>query len=343
VQLVKSFFCVQGRDNRQRFLSIAVACHVAILLFKALFFGLPTLSIILLLLAAVPFSLSALRRMRDAAKPVGFTALASTIFLLVGFGLAFIDHGASYLLLLLSLATVLGLTSFAGQSGQADYIKGYAGPVDLSGYKNVRSYSSFHASRIEPTMAGGHSEMVSEQPMSASAEQPDEEQAPSVHTDQDWSKIALEWVQDNRQKTLLLGASLLLVSMIGIVVAFWPASIPADVINETIEPQRNIAASSHRLDMPDDFALLLDANQALIINWQADETISTQLWSVISAKGDKTCSNITFNNNDQVRSTQVLVENASDYFAYFSPLDTQRLIKSVANRVRATDNLHHDR
>ena len=84
--------------------------------------------------------------------------------------------------------------------------------------------------------------------------------------------------------------------------------------------------------MPDDFTLYLSEHNGLTISWNADDNDNTEIWSIYSALGDRSCKVIEFNNSDEIRTISVNVEATSDYFAIFSPLDTRSIIKSLALR-----------
>ena len=105
--------------------------------------------------------------------------------------------------------------------------------------------------------------------------------------------------------------------------------------DEVAPPKETITNQIIRLSeitLPDSFSLMLSEHQGLIIHWQADSTSATELWSLTSAKGETTCQNITFNKGDKIRTTSVIVENNTEYYANFSPLDTKALIHAIAFR-----------
>ncbi len=89
---------------------------------------------------------------------------------------------------------------------------------------------------------------------------------------------------------------------------------------------------SYQLTMPDNFDLYLSEHQGVIVHWQADEVTNGTLWSQISTQGDKSCKSISFNKGKDIRTLTVQVENSSDYYALFSPLDSKELIQALAFR-----------
>ena len=86
------------------------------------------------------------------------------------------------------------------------------------------------------------------------------------------------------------------------------------------------------LAMPDNFNLYLSTFQGIIIHWQADQVESGELWSQATATGDESCQAIKFNKGSSLRPLNVLVENGSDYYASFSPMDSKELVRALAFR-----------
>eukprot|EP00487_Bulimina_marginata_P010793 TRINITY_DN5958_c0_g1_i2.p1 TRINITY_DN5958_c0_g1~~TRINITY_DN5958_c0_g1_i2.p1 ORF type:complete len:104 (+),score=9.87 TRINITY_DN5958_c0_g1_i2:133-444(+) len=101
---------------------------------------------------------------------------------------------------------------------------------------------------------------------------------------------------------------------------------------------QNVLERNHLLSMPDNFSLFITQHRGIIINWQADEVSTSLLWSQSSVKGDNSCKEISFNKGKPIRSSKVTVEGSTaisngsynNYFASFSPLDSQALIQALA-------------
>ena len=91
-----------------------------------------------------------------------------------------------------------------------------------------------------------------------------------------------------------------------------------------------LASKTQHLAMPDNFALYLTPHQGILLHWQADNVTSGQLWSQLTAKGDKSCQIINFNKGNDFRPLSIEVEANTEYFASFSPLDSQALIQALA-------------
>ena len=92
----------------------------------------------------------------------------------------------------------------------------------------------------------------------------------------------------------------------------------------------------HPLTMPDNYTLYLSEHQGITINWQADEVSEGLLWSQLTAQGDTSCQQISFNKGESIRTLSVDVGTSAgtntDYYASFSPLDSKELIQALAFR-----------
>jgi hypothetical protein len=92
----------------------------------------------------------------------------------------------------------------------------------------------------------------------------------------------------------------------------------------------------NKVSMPDNFDLMTSENEGVILSWQAELVNDKEIWSLASAKGDKSCQSINFTKGDTIRPYSVSVENGSQYFASFSPLDTKILLKNIAFKGKFT-------
>lgn len=70
----------------------------------------------------------------------------------------------------------------------------------------------------------------------------------------------------------------------------------------------------------------------LIIRWLGERDKPQNLWSIATAKGDKSCSALVFNNGTEYRTITVdlLADSATE--ARFTPLDTANIITDLARR-----------
>lgn len=94
----------------------------------------------------------------------------------------------------------------------------------------------------------------------------------------------------------------------------------------------NLQNRSHAVTFPDNFSLMATDFNGMVIHWQAESVSKHKIWDVFTTEGDKSCQAITFNNGESYRALNVLSENEKGYFANFSPLDTQAIVKAIAMR-----------
>ncbi len=127
------------------------------------------------------------------------------------------------------------------------------------------------------------------------------------------------------------------------VVASWLVSYfknSTQAVTEKTDQQlasiESVQTREHPLSMPDNYTLYLSEHKGITINWQADQVNDTLLWSQLTTQGDESCKQISFNKGEPIRTLSVQVEKGvgidSNYFANFSPLDSQELIQALAFR-----------
>ncbi|SIQ66309.1 hypothetical protein SAMN05421840_10353 [Shewanella morhuae] len=85
------------------------------------------------------------------------------------------------------------------------------------------------------------------------------------------------------------------------------------------------------LALPDGFSVALE-DDILIMRWLGEKGKAKNLWSLATAKGDKTCSLLSFNSGTDYRPLTVDLKADSATEARFSPLDTQAIIVDLARR-----------
>ena len=199
--------------------------------------------------------------------------------------------------------------------------------------------------RIEPTLVGNnaasfnHDEQALLQARHSAAYNTSEQQT-------DIGEIIRLKLLSNRKAQLII-AIILAITLIGVAASLLMAPLSeteqvqiTHAAQKTLEKTQNIIERKHPLAMPDDFSLFISQHQGVIINWQADEVSSPLLWSQSSAQGDNSCQQISFNKGSPIRTLSVRVENNSsmassaynNYFASFSPLDSEVLIQALAFR-----------
>ena len=89
---------------------------------------------------------------------------------------------------------------------------------------------------------------------------------------------------------------------------------------------------SQQVDFQDNFSLFITDYQGIVIHWQADVTITSEVWHAYTASGEQNCQALTFNTGERFTTLEVIAENGENYFAYFSPTDSEKIVKAIAKR-----------
>jgi len=339
VQLIKSLFCWHGFDNRFRFSLIHTLCYLGVIFF-ALAFSLLFFALLAMLLITV-YTAATKRRIQDAELPLPWLYACSAIFALTAIIIIFVESNLAFSLLLMP-AVFTGILLTYPSKGNKSYILGYNGPVDLTVLQQSKSSGTHQAGRIEPTFNQGEKASNIELNNHAFAVPSGQETAhlppdssPATGSGQDIGEaIRLQIMQHKKLAIGLVAAIALVVvvTMVSLMINEQGPEAPLPT-QEVLQPE---VTRLHPVELPDSFTILMSEHRGVIINWQADETQSKEIWQLASAQGDKSCQSISFNNGDEIRTTSVTVEGGSNYFANFSPLDTQKIIKNIAFRGKFT-------
>jgi uncharacterized membrane protein YhaH (DUF805 family) len=344
VPFLQAVFCLKGFDNRSRFFATSIITLLSFVFFTAIFSVYLVVNFAILFIFTAILSCSTKRRLHDAKLNKNWQTVPGVLFLLSGGLSLLIENSTSYYLLILpALSTALLLTyPSKNENSKGKYILGYRGPVDLSIYQQDVIVKKAHNQRIEPTLvADGTSEQlyineaVAESPFTLHSET-DRKQADIGEL------IRLKFLNNRKFQLGVLASTMIIIIAVLINGLISSLAQPNDNENiaETIEPKltteiasKNIFASKdHLLAMPDNFNLYQSTYKGIIIHWQADQVNNGELWSQLTARGDESCQSLKFNKGEPLRPLTVLVENGSDYFASFSPLDSRELIKALAFR-----------
>jgi len=340
--LLQSLFCWQGADNRLRFIVITLLVHLFFILFTLIFSGSLVIGFIILLLSTAVVTCTNKRRLTDAHLKKNWLIIPSAIFLVTGLAIIIIDSSVSYWLCLLPLVISSLLLTYPSYQS-ATYHYGYHGPIDFS-----QSTGTINR-RIEPSLIGSAQTHIDIN----STHQPD----PSTpYTNREFinddtsyqtkkagntSPNIGELIKEkllNGKHAIITITMLVAVILVSIIINLWSEDhIEQPLVEHTSLPLKPVPqARKNMITLPDEFALLTTHYDGLVINWQADEVDTAEIWNIQKANGDKSCSVITFNNGQTMRTTKVDVENGDDYFAEFSPLDTHTIVKNIAARNRFT-------
>ena len=330
MQLLKSLFCIQGFDNRQRFFLIQTIIYLLFLLSSPLSSTSIVTAILLMLTLSTLQLLSCLRRMQDAKMPKKNIIGCSASYLITSIIMLVYGTDANWLLLItIAFAIVLFIPM---SNPKRDYILGYAGPIDLSEFNQTNIKQQRHAQRVEPQLCSVNDiQNITEQLQQnhQTAEMPPTVTFPPSNTQESTINLLTQFQKYKKHivALVILGGflSIMIISM-----TFTPiteGNRQAAQL-EKIEPLERLLP----LTFPDSFTLMLSQYSGLIIHWQADVQSNGELWSLNKAQGENSCQQITFNKDKKVRTTHVSVENNSHYFAYFSPLDSKTLLTAIARQ-----------
>ncbi|MDG1733339.1 MAG: hypothetical protein P8M49_00990 [Thalassotalea sp.] len=360
VQLIKSLFCFKGSDSNERFILLSLISLLIFTFFNELILTSIISKLVLTVLFALIIFCSAIRRCRDANHSSKAAWLTTILYAIALFLVIVLPFSTTYSALLLPLAATFYL--FAQPAKQkVNYIFGYNGPVDLSDLiaPNLKETQP-RSQRIEPSLFGSASDnQVDEYNFSPESSTQDAHSDPSYQQDvgmetnsqpqstkqstthvesrstNQIANLLFYWFSEN--KKLMLVVSVVIVLSVAILIAMpliTTASNEAQS-NTLTDPENSpaqVVTRTDLLEMPDNFYLLLDENNGLILHWQSDSTSLGEIWSLKSAAGDLSCSDIEFNNGDKIRTVNVVVEGMGDFYANFSPLDTEAIVQSLARR-----------
>lgn len=349
MQLLKSIFCLQGFDNRTRFFAISSAIYIIFIMLASAFTGKIIVSVIIALLFSAALGLTSLRRLNDAKLNKKWLYAPSVSFALIALVIIFTEHhGSYYLLLLPALFSAILLTySSKIESSKQEYTLGYIGPVDMSEYQQSSHQGKSAKYRIEPSIAGENVMNIDAQQQEALSAEYSFQQTNqhNSHVNDQQSDIGelirLKLLSNKKAQITIIAILAVILSgvIISWLISFFSNSTLPEITQDPIaeaHAQSVVITREHPLEMPDNFTLYLSQHQGLIINWQADDNNSQQLWSQLSGQGDKSCQEISFNKGNPVRTLNVDIESVngtnSNYFAVFSPLDTEVLIQALAFR-----------
>ena len=345
---LQAVFCLKGFDDRSRFFAISMITILAFIFCSAVFSSYLVVNFALLLILTAVFTCSVKRRLHDAKLNKNWQLVLGGLFLLIGVLSLLIENSSSnYLLILPILGTDLLLTYPSKNTKEKNnYIFGYYGPVDLSNYKQETVVMKAHNQRIEPTLAAdGASEQlymnkaITEQSITPN----DQTDYETARKKTDIGELIRLTLLSHRKLQLGIIICVSLVCLGVLIDSPINASNPQQnntsnaelneppVLSKSV-PINILTNKNHLLTMPNNFNLYLSEYQGVIIHWQADQVANGELWSQLSTSGDKSCQSIKFNKGSSIRPLTVLVENGSEYFASFSPLDSGELIQALAFR-----------
>jgi len=346
VQFLKSLFCLQGFDNRTRFSAICSAIYAVFIMLVSAFTGMLFISLLLLVLFTSVLALTSLRRLHDAKLNKNWLFAPSLTFALVALIIILSEQQSSYYLLIIPALCSAVLLTYPS-SNKRNFILGYNGPVDMHEYQQETHLGKEAKFRIEPSLVASNAiDFNHDESAAMKAYQVKEEihsqSLASYDKQTDIGELIRLKLLGNKKAQLVIVA-LVALTLVGVSVS-WLINYLNTPVQSVTEESTNLDVANiktaltreHPLEMPDNYTLYLSQHQGITINWQADEVSNTLLWSQLTAQGDESCQQISFNKGEPIRTLSVQVEKSltvnSDYFASFSPLDSKTLIQALAFR-----------
>ncbi|MBY6185665.1 hypothetical protein KUV89_03300 [Marinobacter hydrocarbonoclasticus] len=348
---MKSLICNQGRDGRIRTAVIGVALSLIFLLYVALFIhATPLVRIVAGAILALPCAAvvlaSARRRLNDSGKPLNlaygpllFWVLMAAAQLASPYSIGSLGLNAFFLASMLGLAALpaSGLRARFAPGDQGHW--GYSGPVDLSALSEAPATGR---QRVEPSMDGSAPAAPAMSDFAAADEAKPEFHGGASYWDdapknagvgEAMSKLGSQLMPLIQRQWKALSAVTGVVVVAVLLLTFWPESAPQQQQVEVPEPalKPSAPAFEHSVTMPDTYELLMN-HDGIIVKWPGDTAPQGELWSLLTARGDRSCTEMRFNNNNRYRAVKVEVWPDDMYYAYFSPLDTSDIVYDVAMR-----------
>lgn len=296
-------------------------------------------AIVILSLCSSIYLAATQRRLSDAHLHNSWLLAPAGSFLVTGFFIVFTGHNSSYWLLLIPILMMVVLLTYPSKS-QRHYILGYSGPVNLSDFQPVIKTHSRNNQRIEPTMNSVNINQPSihksdyippadnnENTFSTTHASPSSDS--TQHKIELAESIRLALFSKKNSRLIIAFISFLLVLAFIISVLFTKPTPAENPVKQTSKIAKITGKFQHQITLPDNFSVMLAANNAIVIQWQANAKDNPSVWALGTAKGDTSCNNIAFTKEDVIRTYSVsTIDNK--YYAYFSPLDTKVLIKNIA-------------
>jgi len=334
VPLLKSLFCYLGSDTRARFALIFFASHLFFIIFTSLFSFSILASLCILILSCVVLSLTTKRRLTDAHLGKNWLIYPNALFVIITLITIMTNESITYWLMLLSLTSYSLLLTYRSKSN-CNYIMGYNGPIDLSFYQQTNNRNK----RVEPTFSQQSNTVFPKEGL-VNLPQQNISAKKLSNSELDLGETIREKLSYIKNSRIILTATVSIV-VIAMFVTFL-VSEPTNQLNQEIADELTQSSldtavkRTNTINLPDDFSLMINEFDGIVINWPAELSDKPVIWDIRSATGDNKCQNITFNNGDKVRTLKVIVEEDDNYFAEFSPLDNTTLIKSIAMRTNFT-------
>lgn len=340
-----ALICFEGRDHNIRFLLLSLAIYLFFMLNSLLFGDSIALYMLLNFTLLLAMTATANRRVRDAQIPAVWQFMPVGVFALVAFLPLVYAHNSFFTMLLAIPATLL--MTIKPSAEVHHYVWGYEGPVNFEASHNNTPTSNQYVERIEPTFVSGQDQSYGQ---TATNDQQNQQQPDTQYiTPQpinDWYEPTRLFMLKHQTITLSISGILLLTTVVGLT---YPLFADSDSVTdgqvveqleqqEEPKPQPFVSqVRQYAFEMPtNDYSLMLTEHNGLVIHWPSYDENNPQLWSIASGKGEQSCEEIVFNDRQKVRTILVSIEGDGDYYASFSPLDTEKLVTGIADKSKFT-------
>lgn len=343
--LLKSLFCLKGRDNGRRFLIISLVCYFLLIVLSSVLNQAAILLIMLIAITTPILATSAIRRIHDAGFATPLAAIPVAIYWINLFGITYIQHGSRWALLVLAAITTLAMATVSNARVRRNYVYllGYHGPVDLE----TSNEAPVQHSRIEPTIAGQKTVDTEHQISQSSKYSPIDDIIPTSGSKErepvknGWDQQLALWFNQNQRLSIIIAAMISLATLLIVVMSLAEnENTQSTQVNSQQISTPKPKARLNKIEMPDQFWIMLDENDSLTIGWEGDIQTKSDLgennsyWSAYTGKGDQTCVDLHFSLGEKIKTLLVTVKNGGDFYADFSPTDTEIIVKSIADKDR---------
>ena len=259
------------------------------------------------------------------------------------FGITYIEHGSRWALLILAVISTLAMATISNARIRRNhkYQIGYHGPVNLTPASDV----PIHRDRIEPTIAGQKSEElhldISQVAKQYTVVHDIQASTANLYQSQqnNWEQQLGRWFIANRKISIIAISTILCITLIVVILPVFENQ-PEPIVETKQAKIDTKKVRLNKIEMPDQFWMMLDQNDSLTIAWEGDFKTDAELepegsyWSASTGKGDKDCVDLHFSLGENIRTLLVTVKNGGDYYADFSPVDTETIVKSIAGKDR---------
>ena len=352
VPLLKSLICLKGYDNGRRFLIISVISYLLLVVLTPILSQYTILVVTLILVTTPILVSSSIRRIRDAGFQSAIATIPLIVYWLNLFGISYLEHGSRWALLILAAITTIAMATISNVRIRHNhhYKMGYEGPISFA----TEDRLTINRDRIEPTVAGqlntGEQDDISNASVQDSRNHDNLNQDNRVpnnlvqevqsndtiidpSSQKSWEHQLGLWFKTN-QKISIIGFIVIMIFTLLIITLPSFEDEPIVKTENELPEIKMVKSRLNKIEMPDQFWVMLDENNSLTIEWEGDYRTDGTYWSASTGKGDKDCVDLHFNLGENIRTLLVTVKNGGDYYADFSPVDTKLMIESIANKDR---------